>query len=69
MLYLKEFHIGLKDLKGIADIQNNMSDYKRERDQLGLATFNAKETLNYHQSEINEIRKKTLYIKVLSYLR
>ncbi len=56
--YLKENRIGLEDLKDIADIKKNINDYKMERDQLELDTFNAKETLKYHQSEINELRKK-----------
>ncbi len=56
--YLKENRIGLKDIKGIGDIKKSINDYKMERDQLELDTFNAKEVLKYHQSEINELRKK-----------
>ncbi len=56
--YLKENRISLKDFTDIVDMKKNINDYKMERDQLELDTFNAKETLKYYQSEINELRKK-----------
>ncbi len=56
--HLKENRISIKDFKDIVDIKKEINDYKKERDQLELDTFNAKEVLKYHQSEINELRKK-----------